>query len=127
MSTFKNLATKALLASPLRHLYFYRYQYNFAPSQICFLCNTISSVASVEGAFLEIGCAYGATTVFLNKHMDNEGVEKKYICIDTFDGFTNEDIAFEVERRRKVRDMFAYGFKLNSKKRSNTTYTQTYH
>jgi len=121
MNIIKDFARNMLLVSPLKHLYYYRYQYNFVPSQICFLCNIISDLKKVEGTVLEIGCAYGSTTVFLNKHMDAEGIEKPYVCIDTFEGFTDDDIAFEVQNRNKIQAMFINGFKFNSKNRFDST------
>src|SRR5262245_32818740 len=46
------------------------------PPQLCFLCKCIKDVRNVDGIILEVGCAYGATTVFLNKYLDAQGSEK---------------------------------------------------
>ena len=48
-----------------------------------------------------MGCAYGATTVFLKKLMAEAGVEKDYIAMDTFSGFAPEQADFEIKSRRK--------------------------
>lgn len=97
---------------------FHRYQYFFWPRELAFLCETLSETLDVPGDILEIGCANGSTTVFLNKHLDSievqdrEGqdpIEKRYHCIDTFSGFTEEDIQHETEHRDKnVDDYFSY-------------------
>jgi len=121
VGVIKNLGRKALLMSPLRHYAYYRYQYGFTPAQLCFLCSVISDVRDVPGVCLEIGCAYGATTVFLNKHLEGEKIDKRYIAIDTFQGFTSGDIAFEVEQRNKTAGMFKHAFQLNSKTRFDGT------
>ena len=40
-------------------------------------------------------------TVFLNKFIDCMGIDKKYICLDTFSGLIDEDVNYEVNRRGK--------------------------
>ena len=48
--------------------------------------------------------------------MDAQDIYKKYYAVDTFSGFTDSDIAFEVSKRGKARDMYAMIFKINTKK-----------
>lgn len=55
----------------------------------------------VEGAVLEVGCFRGQTTMFLAKHLDDIGSAKTYYAIDTFGGFTSDDVAHEVAARGK--------------------------
>jgi hypothetical protein len=64
---------------------------------------------------VEVGCALGHTTVFLNKHLDFLGVEKPYYAIDTFSGFTEADVGFEVRNRAKQKDHYK-GYSINKKK-----------
>jgi predicted O-methyltransferase YrrM len=87
----KEIATR----TRLRNWIFFRYDFMFTPAQLAFLCAALSSVEGVPGSVLEIGCAFGNTTVFLNRHMDAEGIRRRYFCIDTFSGFTSADIARE--------------------------------
>jgi len=95
---FKNL----ILRTPLKnYVFFYKYEHYFNPAQLCFITRCINEIKDIPGSIVEIGCAVGRTTVFLNKYMDSVGIEKKYICIDTFSGFTEEDISFEVYNRNK--------------------------
>lgn len=98
--------------SPLRRYFFPRYVYNFSPPQLCFICQCLEETKDIPGNIAEIGCADGATTVFLNKYLDAQGIEKKYFAIDTFSGFSKEDIQFEVSEREKKRGLFT-GFKAN--------------
>ena len=72
-SKIRNILQKSTLA----HLWYYRYNYNFTPSQLCRLVRLLNETRDVPGIVMEIGCAYGDTTVFLNKHMDYSGVDKK--------------------------------------------------
>ena len=101
--------------TPLRRYVFYRYPYNFTPTQLIFLCNCLDKTKELQESILEIGCDTGNTTVFLNKHMDFSGIEKSYICIDTFSGFTNNDINYEVNHRGKDKNKLG-GFRVNNKK-----------
>jgi len=93
--------------TPLRKHLFYRYEYFFHPAELAFLCNSLEETAEVPGDIVEIGCAQGASTVFLNKHrqwlesQDRFSTEKIYTCIDTFAGFTSEDIEYEENERGK--------------------------
>jgi hypothetical protein len=66
-----------------------------------FLIECAKSVDSVKGCFVEAGCASGATTVFLNKFMDAENMERDYFAIDTFSGFVRDHLEHEIKDRAK--------------------------
>jgi len=85
----------------------------FSPSQLGFLCKQITNTAEVPGSILEVGCAFGATTVFLNRHIDTLGIDVDYYAIDTFAGFTADDIAYEHSLGRHYR--YDTDFRGNSK------------
>lgn len=104
-----------LYNSPFRKYFFPRFLYNFNPSQLCFLCQCLEETKDIEGDVAEIGCSDGATTLFLNKHMDAQNIQKNYYAIDTFSGFIAEDIEIEVTERGKSSEMFT-GFRSNKKK-----------
>jgi O-methyltransferase len=94
----------------LRNRFFSVYSFMFTPSQLMFIGQVMRDTADVSGCCLEVGCAYGATTVFLRKLMQEEGIDKPYIAIDTFSGFVPEQVAFEVAARKKspnIRRTFA--------------------
>lgn len=76
-------------------LFDYRYDYMFTPAQLAFLCEQITNVADIRGSILEVGCETGKTTVFLNRHIDTLGVAVSYYAIDTFSGFTKNDLESE--------------------------------
>ena len=80
---------------------FRHYEYMYSPSQLGFLCQEITKTAEVPGSILEVGCAWGATTVFLNRHIDELGLDVDYYTVDTFAGFTDDDIRTEHERGRR--------------------------
>lgn len=84
-----------------RGLWYPKYQFQYFPRQLCFLAKCLDETADVEGAIVEIGCAYGTTTTFLYEYMVDSGIERDYYCIDTFSGFTPDNIAVERDRRGK--------------------------
>ncbi|MFT5105475.1 MAG: O-methyltransferase [Pseudoalteromonas tetraodonis] len=107
--------------SPLKKYLHHHYEYFFNPCELWYLCECIGRGLRAEGSFLEIGCARGATTVFLNRHLDNELEknpsldDKAYHCIDTFSGFRDAQVSFEIEQRSK-RGADYSDYALNDKK-----------
>jgi SAM-dependent methyltransferase len=91
---------------------YYRYSYNFTPEQLSFFVSCINDTRGVDGDIFEIGCFAGQTTCFLNRHLQESGIAKDYYCIDTFKGFTSEDVALEVAERGKKWSDFT-GFRVN--------------
>jgi len=84
--------------------------FTFTIPQLFFLCECVGRVRNVDGIIAEIGANEGRTTIFINKYLDAEEIEKKYYAIDTFSGFTQKDIDYEVKNRQK--DPLLYtGFK----------------
>jgi len=87
--------------TPLRQYLYYRYNFGFSPAQLGVLVAALDRTRDVPGQVVEIGCAYGHTTVFLKTHMSDVGIDKDYTCIDTFAGFTPEDASYEERVRGK--------------------------
>jgi SAM-dependent methyltransferase len=84
--------------SGLHRVLFYRYDYMFRPRELSLLVTSLTETSGLSGPILEIGCAAGHTTVYLNKHLDDLKDSRVYVCLDTFAGFTKDDIAVEVDR-----------------------------
>src|ERR1051325_513430 len=97
----KRLIKTAAYLTPLARFIGHRYPYNFNPAQLCYLFNCLDRTSMIHGPILEIGCFVGCTSVWLNKHMDSRGIEKPYIAIDTFSGFVESDVEYEVTKRQK--------------------------
>lgn len=86
------------------------YPFMHEPHQLKYLLECIDKTSEVPGVYLEIGCAYGATTAFLKKYMDRLGIKHRYIAIDTFSGFTDDDVEHEIRIRNKsprMREIFS--------------------
>jgi O-methyltransferase len=98
-TAFKDISLKTGTNSRL----FSQYPYMFSPAQLIYLVECIKSLSGVPGSFVEIGCAYGATTVFLNKFMDDndELAKRDYYAIDTFKSFIAEHADYEIIKRGK--------------------------
>jgi O-methyltransferase len=79
------------------------YDYMFSPNQLIFLAQCLAETRDVPGCCAEIGCAYGRTTAFLRKFMNENEIHKGYYAIDTFAGFVPEHLDYEAEQRNKDR------------------------
>jgi O-methyltransferase len=114
-TVFRTAIRDLLFATPLGKHFLPRYEYNFTPAQLGFLCDCLTALPAVPGSILEIGCSAGRTTIFLNAHMDAIGFERPYLCVDTFSGFTAADVALERNERGKTGSDFA-GFSINRRR-----------
>lgn len=117
-------AKETIFNTPLRRFVFPTYVYEFTPPQLCFMCAWLEKTRDVPGSVVEVGCHTGATTIFLNKHLDALRIDKPYITIDTFGGFVPNDVSFEVARRGKTTDMYRGRFEVNKKKWFDRTMEQ---
>jgi len=100
--TLASIGVRSLLwYTPLRCFTFYRYWYNHTPEHLSFFVKCINQTREVPGDIFELGCSNGHTAVFLNRHLEAAAIDKNYYCLDTFEGFTPEDCAFEVRERGK--------------------------
>ena len=107
-------ATRIRSAGFFRSSWYSRYEFQMSPRQLCYLAKCIDKIKNVEGSIVEIGCAHGLTTTFLYEYMIDSGFRKEYVCIDTFAGFTKEDILVEVDDRRKSEFTYTKIFKDNN-------------
>jgi O-methyltransferase len=91
---------------------FVRYPYMNPPSELMELARQLLSI-TVPGDVLEVGCNQGWTTCFLVEAMMEQGIKRDYICIDTFAGFTQEDVDFEYKNRAKTIGTYDDNFTIN--------------
>src|SRR4051794_2440720 len=96
--TSRALLQRVLLRTPLARRLWPRYPYMFTPPQLAFLGRELELAPA--GSALEIGCANGDTTVWLNRWLDAIGTDRAYVAIDTFSGFPSRDIAVEADHAR---------------------------
>ena len=106
----------ARFPSHLNRIWMAHYLYMFTPAQLCFLVHCLDETKHLQGPVVEVGCARGQTTLYLNLHLASLESPKPYICIDTFQGFTETDIRYEIDVRKKDPTFTWGGFSYNSKR-----------
>lgn len=79
--------------------YFMNFRYMMTPTQLIFLCEKAKEATVAGNNFIEIGCAYGDTTIFICKYLEESGHKVNYKVIDTFEGFEQSDIEYEINER----------------------------
>lgn len=95
----KKLARSAL--APL----LYRYPpFTLAPERLYLFLHYLIEAREVPGAVVEIGCNLGGTAIIARKMLQRLGMNKRYICIDTFDGFVASQFAADTARGTPARD-----------------------
>src|SRR5919204_4947989 len=112
----RKAARIALVRTLLRNKFLPVFAYNMRAPQLCFLAECIERTRDVPGVVIEVGVARGWTTLFLNDYMTARGIEKPYVCLDTFGGFMSSDIAFEVETRGKRAADYTDTFNVDSRR-----------
>ena len=99
----RGLLSRALYYSPFFGLVAARYPYFFTPAQLAFLCECLDRDFNLPGCVVEVGCARGFTTIFLNRHLEARGIRKKYYALDTFGGFTRATSNTRSKRAARAR------------------------
>jgi SAM-dependent methyltransferase len=116
LNLFSRLIKDASLRTGIgERKFFSRYPYMYEPNQLVFLTECINAVRDVPGCFVEAGCAYGTTTVFLNRFMKSMAIDRDYFAIDTFSGFVPDQRDHEVRERGKQLSHFKGVFSDNRK------------
>jgi O-methyltransferase len=95
----KKLARSAL--APL----LYRYPpFTLAPERLYLFLHHLIETRDVPGAVVEIGCNLGGSAIIARKMLRRLGMDKRYICIDTFDGFIETQFAADTARGTPAED-----------------------
>lgn len=82
-------------------------KFDMSIAQLNFITNTLGTIYS-DGAVLEIGVGGGGTSVMINNFMKCMSIKRHFYAIDTFSGFTHEDIQYEKDNRGKTDDYLYY-------------------
>lgn len=89
-------SVKRTAKSLLRPL-IYRYPpIDLQPEGLQLWLRTLIDTAKVPGAVVEVGCSVGGTAAFSWTMLCNLKLAKRYICIDTFDGFVEDQFQHDV-------------------------------
>lgn len=72
----KSLKTLCARTGIGKNVLFGRYPYMFTPIQLAKLLEIAAETQSVEGSYVEVGCAYGATTVLMMKMFEDLEIKR---------------------------------------------------
>jgi O-methyltransferase len=100
----KRMARRALV--PM----IYRYPpFALAPERLYLFLHHLIETRDVPGPIIEIGCNLGGTAIIARRMLRGLGIDKPYICIDTFDGFIDEQFAVDeaLGTPAEVHDLFS--------------------
>jgi len=115
------MKTRARLVRLMKAFYFntplWRYflpvmKFDMTAAQLDFITRALATVKAA-GSVLEIGVGGGATSVTVNMFMRQKSIKRTFYAIDTFTGFTKEDVEFERDKRGKSDNYL--GYQTNSK------------
>jgi O-methyltransferase len=106
------LAKSLYFRTPLWRFFLPVMKFDMSIAQLNFITSALDSVKA-PGAVLEIGVGGGSTSIVINTFMEEKSINRPFYGIDTFFGFTKEDVDFEKEKRGKPDQYF--GYRSNSK------------
>lgn len=113
MGRMVELAKYAVYRTPiLDRLMAPRYPYKINPGQLTAMVEFIEATRDSGGTVAEVGVAQGDTSVYLLEHLRSRADDRVLLLFDTFAGFTEQSIDYEVSSRGKTRsnyDKFRYG------------------
>lgn len=97
MNLKKEIKTFCAKAGIWRKDLFGRWPYMHTPLQVAKLVELAVETRHIPGNYVEVGCAYGASTVLLMKTFDELSVARKGYALDTFDGFVESHASYDIE------------------------------
>jgi O-methyltransferase len=107
-SNFLLRSTKSIFfKTPLWRYFQPVMKFDMSIVQLQFITQTLVSIEK-EGAVVEIGVGGGATSIMINQFMAQNKINREFHAIDTFFGFTKEDIQYEKKNRGKEDNYLYY-------------------
>ncbi|WP_171110355.1 MULTISPECIES: class I SAM-dependent methyltransferase [Streptomyces] len=96
MSTEIRTRTRYLAKSALRPLLYRHTPIGLEPQRLHVWTDRLVRTRQVPGAVVEIGCSLGGTAAWSDRLLRNIGAPKRYVCVDTFNGFVEEQFKADV-------------------------------
>ncbi|WP_167760418.1 TylF/MycF/NovP-related O-methyltransferase [Blastococcus sp. CT_GayMR16] len=99
---------KYMAKSALRPLLFRHAPIGLQPERLHMWLGVLKDTQDLTGSVVEVGCSVGGTAAFSGRMLKRLGVEKRYVCVDTFGGFVEGQFSDDLERgtRKATRTMF---------------------
>jgi O-methyltransferase len=94
--TATKLSMKRAAKAFLRPVLFRYPPIGLQPERLQLWLRTVIETAPVEGAVVEVGCSVGGTAAFTWKMLGNLNVKKRYLCVDTFGGFVEDQFRHDI-------------------------------
>jgi len=101
MNLKKAIKTFCAKAGFWRKDLFGRWPYMHTPLQVAKLVELAGETRKVPGNYVEVGCAYGASTVLLMKTFEEVGTARQGFALDTFEGFVESQATHDIEKLGK--------------------------
>jgi O-methyltransferase len=86
---------------------------NLNPERYAIFLRALAQRRETPGAIVEVGCFRGKTAVDAYRSLRDWGAERRYLCIDTFSGFVDEQ--FDQDRELGTNPSFDGQFSFNSR------------
>jgi O-methyltransferase len=67
--------------------------FGLQPERLYVWLDALEQTRDLSGPIIEVGCNMAGTTVIAQKMLTQTGIHKRYICIDTFAGFIEEQFS----------------------------------
>jgi len=80
----------------------------FTPDRLYAWLDTVWYRRHLDGDILEVGCDECGTSYLTHQFLKRTGVSKRYVCVDTFEGFVPAQ--FESEMKHSLRQSFRTTF-----------------
>jgi len=106
-ATMVRLVKEIYFRTPLWRFFLPIMKFDMTIAQLNFITSTLRTIKN-DGAVVEIGVGGGATSVVINNFMKENKIERPFVAIDTFFGFTQEDADYERKFRGKTEDYLAF-------------------
>ena len=84
------------------------------PERYAIFLRALAQRRELPGAIVEVGCFRGKTAADAFRSLKDWGAERRYVCIDTFEGFVPEH--FEEDRKLGTNPGFDKQFSFNTRK-----------
>jgi O-methyltransferase len=87
---------------------------NLNPERYAIFLRALAQRRELPGAIVEVGCFRGKTAADAYRSLKDWGHERRYVCIDTFEGFVPEQ--FEEDRKLGTNPTFGTQFSFNTRR-----------
>jgi O-methyltransferase len=78
------------------------------PERLYLYLHTLIQSQTIPGDVVEVGCNLAGTSIIAGKMLQRLGSKKRYVCYDTFGGFTDSDFHRDTKSGTPRRDRYMF-------------------